>query len=343
MSDSKKALITGITGQDGAYLAASLLGRGYQVYGAKRPSLNSVVPRLERLGITDQVELVDIELLEYSNIHQLLCEVTPDEIYNLAAQSFPGAPLDQSLHTADVTGMGVARLLKAAHTACPEARVFQASTAELYGNCETTPQNELTRFQPRTAYGTAKLFAYWLGVDYRETAGMHFSSGILYNHESPLRGPEFVSRKITTQLAEISVGQREVLELGNLSSHRDWGYAPDYVEAMWLMLQQDQPDDYVLATGVTHSVREFVEGVARVCGLDIAWEGEGLDARGVDRKSGREIVRVNPDYYREEGGAELCGDASKARAKLGWSPETTFEELVVIMAEADLKAVRDSS
>lgn len=343
MSTGGKALVTGITGQDGSYLAAYLLERGYQVYGAKRPSMNVTVPRLEDLGIAGDIELVDIELLEYSNIHQLLTAINPDEIYNLAAQSFPGAPLEQSLHTADVTGMGVARLLKAAHTACPAARVFQASTAELYGNCETSPQDELTRFQPRTAYGTAKLFAYWLGVDYRETADMHFSSGILYNHESPLRGPEFVTRKITSQLAEISVGRREVLALGNLSSRRDWGYAPDYVEAMHLMLQQDEPDDYVLATGVTHSVRDFVTQAAAVSGFELEWRGEGDSEEGVDQKSGRVLVRVNPEYYREEGGAEFCGDASKAHSKLGWAPKTTFEELVVIMAEADLAAVRESS
>jgi GDPmannose 4,6-dehydratase len=339
VASDRKALVTGITGQDGAYLAQLLLSRGYEVYGAKRPSTHTDTSLLESLGILDGVHLVDFELLEYSNIQQLLDAVQPDEIYNLAAQSFPGAPLDQSLHTADVTGMGVARLLKAMHTSCPDSRLFQASTAEMFGHCDTTPQTEIARFQPRTAYGTAKLFAHWMTVDYRETAGLHASSGILFNHESPLRGEHFVTRKVTQQLAQIAAGQREVLELGNLSSSRDWGYAPDYVEAMWLMLQQDQPDDYVLATGVSHSVREFVSLAASVCGFELEWTGSGQDEQGTDRASGRLLVRVNPQFYREEGGAQLCGDASKARKTLAWAPKTSFEELVVIMAEADLKAV----
>jgi GDPmannose 4,6-dehydratase len=333
----KKALITGITGQDGAYLAKLLLEKGYEVWGAYRRSSSLNLWRLEELGICDDVRLIPLDLLEYSNIVRALEKVQPDEIYNLAAQSFVALSFEMPLYTAEADALGVTRLLEALRAVKPDARFYQASTSEMYGKVQEIPQTERTPFYPRSPYAVAKLYAHWITVNYRESYGIHASSGILFNHESPLRGQEFVTRKITASLARIKYGQQEVLELGNLDAKRDWGFAGDYVEGMWLMLQQDSPDDYVLATGETHSVREFVELAAEVVGFDLVWEGAGQEERGIDLRTGKVIVRVNPEFYRPAEVDLLLGNPEKARSRLGWSPRVGFSELVRMMAERDME------
>jgi len=333
----KKALITGITGQDGAYLAKLLLEKGYEVWGAYRRSSSLNLWRLEELGVRDDVRLIPLDLLEYSNIMRALEKVRPDEIYNLAAQSFVALSFEMSLYTAEADALGVTRLLEALRAVKPDARFYQASTSEMYGKVQEIPQTERTPFYPRSPYAVAKLYAHWITVNYRESYGIHASSGILFNHESPLRGQEFVTRKITASLARIKYGQQEVLELGNLDAKRDWGFAGDYVEGMWLMLQQDSPDDYVLATGETHSVREFVELAAEVVGFNLVWEGAGQEERGIDLRTGKVIVRVNPEFYRPAEVDLLLGNSEKARSRLGWSPRVGFSELVRMMAERDME------
>ena len=336
---SKRALVTGISGQDGAYLSKLLLEKGYQVFGAQRRGASSSTWRLDELGIADRIELIPLEMLEYSNILRTIERARPDEIYNLAAQSVVALAFEQPLYTAEVDAMGVARLLEAVRTVDPGIRLYQASTSEMFGLVQETPQSERTPFHPRSPYGVAKLFAHWMVVNYRESYGMHAVSGILFNHESPLRGEEFVTRKITLALARIRHGQQDVLELGNLDAKRDWGFAGDYVEGMWRMLQQDQADDFVLATGQTHTVRSFVERAAEIAGFDIEWQGEAENTQGLDRKTGRTIVRVNKDFYRPAEVDILLGDASKARERLGWSPRVGLDELAGMMMKADLDRV----
>ena len=340
---SKKALITGITGQDGAYLAKFLVEKDYQVYGAVRRSASLNLARLAALDVAEHVTFINYDANELSNIMRVLEQTQPDEIYNLAAQSFVQASFEQPLYTAQISGVGTMRLLEAMRTLKMQARFYQASTSEMFGHVRETPQTEMTPFYPRSPYGVAKLFAHWSVVNYREAFNMHASSGILFNHESPLRGMEFVTRKITSQLAKLACGDEGVLELGNLDAQRDWGYAPDYVKAMWLMMQQDQPDDYVIATGQTHSVRAFLEHAAKVMGFELVWEGEGLKERGLDRQSGRLLVKINPDFFRPAEVDILIGDASKATKKLGWQPEMSFEALVTCMAEADLKRAQEGA
>jgi len=336
----KRALITGIRGQDGAYLAKLLLEKGYEVFGADRRSGDSSFWRLKELGIEKEVKIVYMDLLELTNILRVLEKIQPDEVYNLAAQSFVQVSFEMPILTAEVNALGVLRLLEAIRVINPKIKFYQASTSELFGKVQQIPQNEKTPFYPRSPYGVSKLFGHWITVNYREAYGIFACSGILFNHESPLRGLEFVTRKITYTLARIKYGLEEKLILGNLEAKRDWGYAPEYVEAMWLMLQQDEPDDYVIATGETYSVREFVERAAEICGFDLVWEGEGVNTRGIDRKSGKVIVEVSPEFYRPAEVDILVGDYSKAREKLGWSPKTKFEELVRIMTEADLERVK---
>jgi len=333
----KKALITGITGQDGAYLAKLLLEKGYEVWGAYRRSASLNLWRLEELGLRDEVKLIPLDLLEYSNIMRALEKVQPQEIYNLAAQSFVAFSFEVPLYTADADALGVTRLLEAIRLVNTKIRFYQASTSEMYGKVQQTPQTEQTPFYPRSPYAVAKLYAHWITVNYRESYGIHASSGILFNHESPLRGQEFVTRKITAALARIRYGQQDVLELGNLDAKRDWGFAGDYVEGMWRMLQQESPDDYVLATGETHSVREFVDLAAGVAGFDLVWEGSGEKEQGVDRRTGKVIVRVNPEFYRPAEVELLLGNPEKARSRLGWSPKIGFSALVRMMAERDLE------
>lgn len=335
----KTAIVTGVLGQDGAYLSKLLLEQGYRVLGAYRRSATTATWRLRRLGIEGDVEMVPLELLEYGNIHRLLDRTRPDELYNLAAQSFVGVSFEQPLYTADVDGLAVTRLLEAVRTVSPHTKFYQASTSEMFGKVREPVQSEATPFYPRSPYGVAKLYAHWTTVNYREAFGVHTSSGILFNHESPLRGREFVTRKITSALAEMAHGSEGVLELGNVDAERDWGFAGDYVRGMWLMLQQETGDDYVLATGEKTSVRRFVEMAGEAVGLSIEWSGRGLDTVGRDRRSGRELVRVNPAFFRPAEVDVLIGDAAKARDVLGWRHAVGPAELARMMVRADYDAI----
>jgi GDPmannose 4,6-dehydratase len=338
---AKTALITGINGQDGAYLARLLLEKGYRVAGGVRRSSLRNLGRLEELGIAGQVELIDLDLFETTNILRAMDRLRPDEVYNLAAQSFVAVSFEQPLYTAEIDALGPVRLLEALRQQGGGARFYQASTSEMFGKAQASPQDEATPFYPRSPYGAAKLYAHWMTVNYRESYGMHASSGLLFNHESPLRGIEFVTRKITHTLARVKHGQAPVLRLGNLDARRDWGFAGDYVRGMWQMLQQPEPGDYVLATGETRTVREFVECAAAPLGFDIAWQGRAEQETGTDRRSGRRIVEVDPAFYRPAEVDVLVGDSSRARARLGWVPLVDFDALVAMMAEADERRVRD--
>jgi GDPmannose 4,6-dehydratase len=335
------ALVTGVTGQDGAYLSRFLLDKGYRVCGAFRRGASLSLWRLNELGVTESdIEFIPFELLEYANLRRAIETVAPDEIYNLGAQSFVGISFEQPLFTADVNALGVTRILEAIREVNPAIKFYQASTSEMFGKVQTVPQRELTPFYPRSPYAVSKLYAHWITVNYREAYGIFGCSGILFNHESPLRGIEFVTRKITAGLAWIRESQKEAVEIGNLDAMRDWGFAGDYVEGMWQMLQQDTPDDFVLATGETNSVRTFCELAAAALGFDLAWEGEGINTVGIDRRSGKTLIRINPKFYRPAEVDLLIGDASKAHEKLGWSAKTTLPELVEMMVEADVRRAR---
>ena len=334
---SKKALITGITGQDGAYLSAFLLGLGYEVFGAYRRSASINLWRLVELGVQDRIKMIPMDLLEFTNIMRVIEKVQPDEVYNLAAQSFVALSFDQPIYTTEVDALGAVRMLEAIRAIKPDTRFYQASTSEMFGKAQETPQTESTPFYPRSPYGVAKLYAHWMTVNYREAHNLFATSGILFNHESPLRGQEFVTRKITSGLARIRHGQQEILELGNMEARRDWGFAGDYVEGMWRMLQLPTPDDFVLATGVTRSVREFVEIAAEVAGYTIAWEGENERLTGRDSQAGRILVRVNPEFYRPAEVDTLIGSAAKIQSVSDWRPNVTFPEMVQRMVEADLE------
>jgi GDPmannose 4,6-dehydratase len=340
---TKTALVTGITGQDGAYLAKFLLEKGYRVVGALRRSSSGAIPRLHELRIANDVAFVDFDLAEITNIMRALEKVKPDEIYNLAAQSFVALSFDQPIYTADVDGIGPLRILESIRQAVPSTRFYQASTSEMYGKVQATPQDETTPFYPRSPYGFAKLLGHWATVNYRESYGLHATSGILFNHESPLRGREFVTRKITWSLARIRHGDLDVLELGNLDAKRDWGFAGDYIQGMWLMLQQEKAQDFVLATGENHTVRSFIDTAARRLGFDIEWSGSGPEERGIDRRSGKTIIRVNPAFYRPAEVDQLIGNPKKAQEILGWQRKVGFEDLVTLMTEADDRRVRDTS
>jgi len=338
---TKTALVTGISGQDGAYLAKNLLGRGYRVVGAQRRNAGINSGRLSELGVLDDIELVDMELLEESNIRAALQKVKPDEIYNLAAQSFVGLSFEQPLYTCEVSALGVLRLLEASRQICPDARFYQASTSEMFGKVQAIPQSETTPFYPRSPYGVGKLFAHWMTVNYRESYGMFACSGILFNHESPLRGVEFVTRKVTLGLARVALGQQDMILLGNLDAKRDWGFAGDYVDAMWRMLQGETPDDFVVATGLTYTVRDFVERAAEVLGFDLEWEGEGVETRGIDKKSSKTVVTVSSEFFRPAEVDILLGDPSKAERQLGWKAATQLPALVEMMAKADFDRVKN--
>jgi len=332
---AKTALITGVTGQDGAYLSRLLVDKGYQVYGAYRRSASPNMWRLAELGVENEVKLIPLELLEYTNIARMLDKTKPDEVYNLAAQSFVAMSFEQPLYTGDVDGIGVTRFLEAIRETNRDIKFYQASTSEMFGKVQQVPQNESTPFYPRSPYGVAKLYGHWITVNYRESYGMFACSGILFNHESPLRGIEFVTRKVTAALAMIKQGRQEVLEVGNMDSNRDWGFAGDYVDGMYRMLQADTPDDYVLATGVKHTVRHFIESASRALDFDLQWEGSAESEKGIDRKSGKTIVRINPEFYRPAEVDLLIGSAAKAESALGWKPKVSFDELVAMMAKAD--------
>jgi GDPmannose 4,6-dehydratase len=336
---AKKALITGITGQDGAYLSKLLLDKGYDVYGAFRRTSDLHLGRHRHLGIEDRISYIPLELIEFTNIHRILEKVLPDEVYNLGAQSFVALSFEQPVFTADVTGLGAMRVLEGIRDVNPKIKFYQASSSEMFGKVRETPQNEQTPFYPRSPYAVSKLFAHCTTVNYRESYGLFACSGILFNHESPLRGLEFVTRKITRAVARIKHGLQKDIRLGNLDARRDWGYAKEYVEAMWLMLQQPEPGDYVVATGETHSVREFVEAAFGEIGTEIEWSGKGVHEKGVDKATGKTVVIVDPEFFRPAEVDVLTGDFSKAKEKLGWEPRMTFKELVSVMMKHDLEEV----
>lgn len=335
----KKALITGITGQDGSYLAEFLLEKGYEVHGIVRRSSYHNTANIDHLIAKKQVKLHWGDLSDSTSIFKIVGDVKPDEIYNLAAQSHVGVSFDAAEYTSDVDALGVLRVLEAvhAHGLDKTCRVYQASTSELYGKVEECPQSEKTPFHPYSPYAVAKQFGFWMIKEYREAYGMFACNGILFNHESERRGEEFVTRKITRAAGRIACGLQDHLELGNLDSLRDWGYAKDYVECMWLILQQEEPDDFVIATGVQHTVREFTELAFKHVGIELRWEGEGMEEKGYDVKTGKMLVCVNPQWFRPTDVVNLWGDPTKARTKLGWNPQkTSYEQLCAIMAKHDL-------
>jgi GDPmannose 4,6-dehydratase len=344
---SRRALITGITGQDGAYLAELLLTRGYEVHGIKRRASLFNTERIDHLyqdphSANPRLHLHYGDLTDATNVLRIVQQVQPDEIYNLAAQSHVQVSFETPEYTANADGLGTLRMLEAMRILRLEksTRFYQASTSEMFGLVRESPQSETTPFYPRSPYGVAKLYAHWITVNYREAYGLYACSGILFNHESPLRGETFVSRKITRGLTRAAEGLQSCVYLGNLEARRDWSHARDYVEAQWRMLQQAEPRDYVIATGVQHSVREFVERAAALLGMRLEWRGHGAEETGVDRKSGRTVIRIDPRYFRPTEVASLLGDASRARRELGWTPSVSFEELVREMVEADRALAR---
>jgi GDPmannose 4,6-dehydratase len=324
----KVALISGITGQDGSYLAELLLEKGYEVHGIIRRSSLINTHRIDH--IYKDIKLHYGDLTDSTNLVSVIQKVQPDEIYNLGAQSHVKVSFEMPEYTGMVDGLGTLRILEAVRLLGMEekTRIYQASTSEMFGKVQEIPQKETTPFYPRSPYGVAKVYGYWIVKNYRESYGLHASSGILFNHESPRRGETFVTRKITRGLSSISTGQQDVLYLGNLNAKRDWGHAKDFVEAMWLMLQQDEPDDYVIATGEQYSVREFVEAAAPYFGMSLAWEGEGIDEVGIDKLTKKTVIKVSPKYFRPAEVETLLGDATKAKEKLGWEPKISFQQLI---------------
>ena len=331
----KKALITGITGQDGSYLAELLLEKGYEVYGIWRRKANVDYGNIAHLK--DRIRLIYADMTDPASLIMAVQQAQPDEVYNLAAQSFVATSWDTPLSTGDINALGVTNILEAIRMVKPDARFYQASTSEMFGMVQETPQKETTPFSPRSPYGVAKLYGHWITRNYRESYGMFTCSGILFNHESERRGLEFVTRKITHCAALIKLGRLDHMELGNLSAQRDWGHSQDYVRAMWLMLQQDKPDDYVVATGETRTVRDFVTAAFGCLGIDIAWSGEGVNEIGTDKATGKTLVKVNPEFFRPAEVDVLLGDSSKAEKVLGWKREISFGQLVERMVQNDLR------
>jgi GDPmannose 4,6-dehydratase len=332
----KTAFITGITGQDGAYLAEFLLEKGYKVYGGFRRLSSPNFWRLEELKIKENINLIEVDLLDSGNLIRALTDTNPDEVYNLAAQSFVAVSFKNPVLTGQVTGMGVTNLLEAIRIVNPSIKMYQASSSEMFGKVANTPQNEVTPFCPRSPYAVAKLYGHWMTINYRDSYNIFACSGILFNHESPIRGLEFVTRKITDAIAKIKTNKMEFLEMGNLDAKRDWGYALDYVRAMWLMLQNGHPEDYIISTGESHSVREFIELAFQYAGYKIEWRGEGVNEIAYDCNNGKTLVKINPKYFRPNEVALLKGDSAKARKELGWKANMTFQELVKIMVQADI-------
>jgi len=335
----KKAFITGITGQDGAYLSKLLLEKGYEVHGGVRRISQPETVRLEKLGVLKDVQLHEFDLAEMNNIYRTIRATPVDEFYNLAAQSFVGTSWELPIYTADVDGMAVVRILDTLRTMAPETRFYQASTSEMFGLVQEVPQSETTRLYPRSPYGVAKVYGHYITMNYRESFGLHASSGILFNHESPLRGKEFVTRKITLALARLARGGSDPVVLGNLDARRDWGFAGDYVEGMWRMLQQDVADDYVLATGVTTPIRDFVTFAAEALGMQPEWSGAGVTETATDAKTGKRIVEVSEKFFRPAEVDLLIGDATKAERKLGWKAKVSVRELAEMMARDDYDAL----
>jgi GDPmannose 4,6-dehydratase len=346
----KVALITGATGQDGAYLAEFLLAKGYVVHGVKRRSSSLNTQRVDHLYVDPHAGGVRFllhygDMTDATNLIRLIQETQPTEVYNLAAQSHVQVSFETPEYTANADALGTLRLLEAIRILKLEKRVrfYQASTSELYGNAPQSPQDENTPFAPRSPYGAAKLYAYWITVNYREAYGIHASNGILFNHESPIRGETFVTRKISRAVAAIEAGRQDSLFIGNLNARRDWGHARDYVEGMWMILQQPQPDDYVLATGDSHTVREFIERAFAVIGRQVAWRGEGIGETGIDKASGKVLIRIDPRYFRPTEIDNLVGDSSKARDRLGWKHRVDFDDLVLEMVEEDRRTLRSEA
>lgn len=344
----KKALITGITGQDGSYLAELLLEKGYEVHGIIRRSSTFNTSRIDHLYKDPHISGVKMflhygDLSDASNLSRLIEKIKPDEIYHLGAQSHVRVSFDIPEYTGDVTGLGTLRILDAIRESGVKTKFYQASSSEMFGKVQAVPQNEETPFYPRSPYGCAKVYGFWITKNYRESYNLFACNGILFNHESPRRGETFVTRKITRGLSRIKLGIDKCLYLGNLDAKRDWGYAKEYVEAMWLMLQQSKPEDYVIATGETHTVRECVEESCKVLDIDLIWKGKGINEVGIDKKTGNEIVKIDADYFRPAEVELLIGDASKAKKDLGWTPKTKFKELVKIMVDADLQEEQDHS
>ncbi|MEM6262750.1 MAG: GDP-mannose 4,6-dehydratase [Bacteroidota bacterium] len=333
----KKAFITGITGQDGSFLTELLLEKGYEVHGIIRRASLFNTQRIDHLMNNSNLHLHHGDLSDSANLNKLLGTIKPDEIYNLGAQSHVKVSFDVPEYTAQVDAVGTLRILDAMINQCPEAKFYQASTSELYGKVQEIPQTETTPFYPRSPYGVAKLYGFWIVKNFRESYGLYACNGILFNHESERRGKTFVTRKITTNMAEIYTGQREVLKLGNMDSQRDWGYAKEYVEMMWMMLQQEEAEDFVVATGKMYTVRDFVTRAAKHVGFDLVWKGEGVDEKGYDRETGRLIVEVDPKYFRPAEVELLIGDPTKAKEKLGWVPKVEIDELIEIMMTHDIK------
>lgn len=338
---NKTALITGITGQDGSYLAELLLRKGYRVYGVVRRASTDALERLE--AVVDDVVFVDADLLDQNSLIRALDRAEPDEVYNLAAQSFVPTSWEQPISTGEFTALGVTRVLEALRQVAPKARFYQASSSEMFGHVREVPQTERTPFYPRSPYGVAKLYGHWITVNYRESFDMHVCSGILFNHESPRRGREFVTRKVSAGAASVATGRTPFVAVGNLDARRDWGFAGDYVQAMWLMLNSPEPGEYVIATGVSHTVRELCETAFSAAGIRLEWRGGGLSEEGVDVRTGAPVVRVDQEFYRPAEVDELLGDPSRARDRLGWSPTVKFAELVAMMVEHDLHRVRGST
>lgn len=333
----KRALITGVTGQDGSYLAELLLEKGYEVFGLVRRKSKVDFGNVEHLK--DKINFIYGDMTDPISLINAMKISKADEVYNLAAQSFVATSWEQPLATAEMDGLGVTYLLEAIRTVKPEARFYQASTSEMFGLVQEIPQKETTQFYPRSPYGVAKLYGHWITKNYRESYKMFACSGILFNHESPRRGKEFVTRKITDAVARIKLGTQEILELGNLDSKRDWGFAGDYVKAMWLMLQQNEADDYVVATGETYKIRDFVDLAFKKAGIEIEWTGEGVNERGINKKNGKVVVAVNPKFFRPAEVDILIGDPTKAKNKLNWTPEVNLERLATMMVENDLELV----
>jgi GDPmannose 4,6-dehydratase len=340
---AKTAFITGVTGQDGAYLSELLLKKGYNVIGGYRRTSSPNFWRIEELNVMNDVQLMEVDILDTGNLIRTFEKTKPDEIYNLAAQSFVAVSFEKPVLTGEITAIGVTRVLEAIRIVNPKIKFYQASSSEMFGKVQEIPQKESTPFYPRSPYATAKLYGHWLTINYRESYGIFGSSGILFNHESPLRGIEFVTRKVSDAVARIKYGKQDYFEIGNMDAKRDWGYAKEFVEGMWMILQQPKPEDYVLATNENHSVREFIEHAFSHVGITLQWKGTDINEYGVDAKSGKTLVKINPRFFRPGEVDQLLGDYSKAKKELGWEPKVKFKELVGIMVQRDLERIKYQS
>tara|TARA_E500000178_G_scaffold242764_1_gene239263 strand:+ start:629 stop:1678 length:1050 start_codon:yes stop_codon:yes gene_type:complete len=339
----KRALITGITGQDGAYLSKLLIDKGYKVFGTVRRSTSEKFVNLKYLNVFDKIKFYDFDLLELSNIQNVIKETKPHEIYHLAAQSFVPTSFQVPIVTTDINSLGTLRILDSINSINKKIKFYQASTSEMFGKVAQIPQSEKTPFYPRSPYGVSKLFSHWITINYRESYNIHASSGILFNHESPLRGSEFVTKKITSTLTRIKYGSKETLKVGNINAKRDWGYAGDYVYAMWLMLQKKNPDDFVISTGKTHSVRQFIDLTLNYLKFDYKWVGKGMNERVVDKENGKTILKIDKEFFRPAEVDLLIGNPGKAKRQLKWKPKTSLKQLVKLMVDYDKKQIKNAS